>query len=118
MTDVLRRAYERVDLAAGTVRVDLRAIEDWQGRLQAISESMEQGTAAFRTVGLTGPADLVARWLADVDEARTWLFERLREFDVATELAGVADARGITVAQALEQITGKRAHQAQQEDRT
>jgi hypothetical protein len=113
MTDVGRRAYERVDLAAGTVRVDLVDVEAQRGRLEDLAESMQAATDAFRTLGLTGPADLVTSWLTDLELTSAWLYERLHEADVARELAGVADARGITLAEAFAQVTGQEAGPAQ-----
>jgi hypothetical protein len=113
MTDVVRRAYERVDVTAGTVRVDLGEVEEQRGRLDDLTESMQAAAGAFRTLGLTGPADLVSSWLTDLEQTSSWLYERIHESDVARELAGVAEVRGITIAEAFMQVTGERPSQPQ-----
>jgi hypothetical protein len=92
---------ERVDLDAGTISVDVAAIEERWDRLREFQGRMEDAAAAFRSVGLTGPADLVSGWAADVEEQAGWLGNHVREVDLAREIAGLADARGITFAQAL-----------------
>lgn len=99
---------ERVDVADGTIAVDITTIEDRHGRLMELRERMEHAAAAFRTVGLTGPADLVTSWSTDVDEMAGWLAHHIREIDLAGEVAGLADARGITFAEALALGSGLR----------
>jgi hypothetical protein len=95
---------ERVDVVTGTVLVDVQAVEDWHGRLRALSERMEDASASFRSVGLAGPADLLGGWRPELDEAVRWLDDRLREHAMATELAAVAAARGLSAAEALQRI--------------
>jgi hypothetical protein len=92
---------ERVDLVAGTIAVDVAAVEERYERLTEFRERLEEAAAAFRAVGLSGPADLVTSWAAGLDDQLAWLGHHVREVDLAREVAGMADARGITFTQAL-----------------
>jgi hypothetical protein len=103
---------ERVDVAAGTVQLDVAAIEDRRDRALELRDRIEDAAAAFRTVGLAGPGELVASWAADVDEMAGWLSYHLREIDLARELAGMADVRGITYAEAVACWRAGRAREA------
>lgn len=44
----------------------------------------------------------MASWTTGIDDEMAWLGHHVREVDLAREVAALAEARGITFAQALE----------------